>query len=113
MTYHFHNLLSTTTTSLANLSDKESITNKFYMPRNHQVFLKMLLTITLWSKILSLPDSKHDSFLRDIPQTNCHVELFFRTKKLDKSELKAMITQYIRRSYERKAGARRVCGKIN
>ena len=40
------------------------------MPRNYQVFLKMLLTIALWSKILP-------------------------------------ITQYIRRSYERKAGAQR------
>ena len=58
---------------------------------------------------MPLPDSKpEDSFLQcDIPQTNCHAELFFRTKKLDKSELKATITQYIRRSYERKAGAQR------
>ena len=79
------------------------------MPRYYQVFLKMLPTIVLWSKILSLPDSKpHDSFLQcDIPQPNCHAELFFRTRKLDKSELRATVTQYIRRSYERKAGAQR------
>ena len=58
---------------------------------------------------MPLPDSKsEDSFLQcDIPQTNCHTELFFRTKKLDKSELKGTITQYIRRSYERKASAQR------
>ena len=79
------------------------------MPRYYQVFLKMLPTIALWNKILPLPDSKsEDSFLQcDIPQTNCHTELFFRTKKLDKSELKGTITQYIRRSYERKASAQR------
>ena len=79
------------------------------MPRYYQVFLKILPTIALWSKILPLPDSKsEDSFLQcDIPQTNCHTELFFRTKKLDKSELKGTITQYIRRSYERKASAQR------
>ena len=101
-THHFDKLLSTTTTSLENLSDKESITNKCYIPRYYQVFLKMLPTIALRSKILPLPDSKsEDSFLqRDIPQTNCHAELFFSTKKLDKSELKATIMQYIRRSYE-------------
>ena len=73
------------------------------MPRYYQVCLKMLPTIVLWSKILSLPDSKLD----DSPQTNCHTELFFRTRKLDKSELRATVTQYIRRSYEREAGAQR------
>ena len=69
----------------------------------------MLPTIAFWSTILRLPDSKpEDSFLQcDIPQINCHAELLFTTKKLDKSELKATITQYIRRSYERKAGAQR------
>ena len=108
-THHFDKLLSTTTTSLANLSDKESITNKYYMPRYYQVFLKMLPIIALWSRILPLPDSKpEESFLQcDIPQINCHAELFFRTKKLDQSELKVTIMQYIRRSYERKAGAQR------
>ena len=108
-THHFDKLLSTTTTSLVNLSDKESITNKYHMPRYYQFFLKMLPTIALWSKILPLPDSKPEGsfFQCDIPQTNCHAELFFRTKKLDKSELKATITQYVRRSYERKAGAQR------
>ena len=61
------------------------------MPRYYQVSLKMLPTIALCSKILPLPDSKpQNSFLQcDIPQTNCHAEPFFRTKKLDKSELKA------------------------
>ena len=44
-THRFDKLLSTTTTSLANLSDKESITNKYYMPRYYQVFLKMLPTM--------------------------------------------------------------------
>ena len=69
----------------------------------------MLPTIALCSKILPLPDSKpQNSFLQcDIPQTNCHAEPFFRTKKLDKSELKATATQYIRRWYERKAGTQR------
>ena len=43
----------------------------------------------------------------DIPQTNYHAELFFITKRLDKSDPKATITQYIRRSYERKASAQR------
>ena len=32
---------------------------------------------------------------------------FLEQKKLDKSELKATVTQYIRRSYKRKAGAQR------
>ena len=108
-THHFDKLLTTTTTSLTNLSDKEIITNKYYMPRYYQVFLKMLPIIALWSRILPLPDSKpEESFLQcDIPQINCHAELFFRTKKLDQSELKVTIMQYIRRSYERKAGAQR------
>ena len=58
---------------------------------------------------MPLPHSKpEDSFLqRDIPQTNYHAELFFITKKLAKSDPKATITQYIRRSYERKASAQR------
>ena len=79
------------------------------MPRYYQVFLKMLPTIALWSKILPLPESKpEDRFFQcDIPQTNWHAELLFRTKKLDKSELRATTTQYIRRSYERKVGAQR------
>ena len=49
----------------------------------YQVFLNMLPTIALWSKILSLLDSKPEkSFLQgDIPQTNCHAELFSSTKK--------------------------------
>ena len=83
--------------------------NKYYMPRYFQVFFKMLPAIALWSKILLLPDSKpEDSFLQcDVPQTNCNAKLFFRTKNLDKSELKAAITQYIRRSYERESGAQR------
>ena len=46
-THHFDRLLSTTTTSLANLGDKESITNKYYMPRCYQVFVKRLPTIAL------------------------------------------------------------------
>ena len=41
-THHFDKLLNTSTTSLVNLSDKESITNKYCMPRYYQVFLKML-----------------------------------------------------------------------
>ena len=108
-THRFDKLLTTTTTSLTNLSDKEIITNKYYMPRYYQVFLKMLPIIALWSRILPLPDSKpEESFLQcDIPQINCHAELFFRTKKLDQSELKVTIMQYIRRSYERNAGAQR------
>ena len=48
-THNFDKSLSTTTTSLANLKDKESITNKYYMPRYYQVFLKMLPNIaTFW-----------------------------------------------------------------
>ena len=108
-TYRFDKLLTTTTTSLTNLSEKEIITNKYSMPRYYQVFLEMLPIIALWSRILPLPDSKpEESFLQcDILQTNCHAELFFRTKKLDQSELKVTNMQYIRRSYERKAGAQR------
>ena len=57
-TYHFDKLLSTTTTSLANLSDEESITNEYCMPR--YIFPKMLPIIALQSKIWPLPDSKPD-----------------------------------------------------
>ena len=98
-THHFDKLLSTTSTNLANLSDIKSITNKYYMPRYYKIFLKMLPIIALWSKIFSRPDSKpDDSYLQcDIQQTDCQAELFFRTKRLDKSELKAMITHCIRR----------------
>ena len=61
-----------------NLSDKESVTNKYYIPRYYQVFVKMLPTIAWWSKILPLPHSKpEDSFSQcNIPQTNYHAELF-------------------------------------
>ena len=51
-THHFDGLLSPTTTSLTNLSDKESIRNKYYMPHYCQVYVKILPTIALWSKIL-------------------------------------------------------------
>ena len=54
-THHFDKLLSTTTTSLANLSDKESITNKYYL---------------LPKCCLQLHCGVKDSFLQcDIPQT--------------------------------------------
>ena len=102
-TCHFDKLLTTTTTCLESLSDKESITNKYYMSRHYQVFLKMLSIIALWNKILPLPDSKpENSFLQcDISSTYCHAELFFRTKKLDKSEPKATITLFmLRRLHE-------------
>ena len=42
-----------------------------------------------------------------LPDVSCYAELFFITKKLDKSDLKATITQYIRRSHERKSSAQR------
>ena len=49
---------------MANLSEKESVTNKYYMPHPYQVFLTVLFKIALWSKILALSDSKpEDSFL--------------------------------------------------
>ena len=68
------------------------------MPCYYQVFANILPKIALWSNVLLLPHSKpEDSFLQcDIPQTNCHAELFFITKKkLDKSDLKATIMQCI------------------
>ena len=67
---------------MANLSEKESVTNKYYMPHPYQVFLKVLFKIALWSKILTLSDSKpEDSFLQyNIVQSTCHAELSFRTK---------------------------------
>ena len=42
-----------------------------------------------------------------LPDVSCYAELFLITKKLDKSDLKATITQYIRRSHERKSSAQR------
>ena len=53
------------------------------MPCYYQVFANILPKIALWSNVLLLPHSKpEDSFLQcDIPQTNCHAELFFITKK--------------------------------
>ena len=81
----------------------------YFQSKYRKIFGHFSRSAALWSKILLLPHSKpEDSFLKcDIPQSNCNAELFFRTKKLDKSELKATMTQYIRRSYERKAGAQR------
>ena len=70
----------------------------------------MLSIIALWNKILPFPDSKpENSFLQcDISASYCHAELFSRTKKLGKSELKATITLFmLRRSHEWKAGSQR------
>ena len=51
--HHLDKLLSTTTANLANLTDEESITNKYYMPCYYPILLKMFPTITLREKCLN------------------------------------------------------------
>ena len=39
--------------------------------------------------------------------TNCHAELFFRAKKLEKTEPRATAVEYIKRTYSRRRGSQR------
>ena len=44
---------------------------------------------------------------RAVALTNCHTELFFRTKKLDKTELRATVAEYIKKTYSRRQDSQR------
>ena len=74
-------------------------------------FSNYFFEVPIWSKLLkTFEDAKEKEQLHFYKKaekkfTNCHAELFFRTKKLDKTELRATAAEYIKRTYSKRRGS--------
>ena len=74
---------------------------------------ELLFQVPIWSKLLKTfedAEKKEQSHFykeAETKLTNCHAELFFRTKKLEKTEPRATAVEYIKRTYSRRRGSQR------
>ena len=102
------------------IATEDGIKNKYYMSKYVQCLLKMLPEIALWSKIFHgdltryqpehavLPQVEGKENLSGEAMTNCHAELYFHIKKLDKRELNTSLLDYIQRTNKRRLGSQRL-----
>ena len=86
--------------------------NKYFCPQYAKKLFE-LFEVPIWSKLLKTFENAEEKeqllFYKkaETKFTNCHAELFFRTKKLDKTELPAIVAEYIKRTYSRRRGSQR------
>ena len=79
----------------------------------HKKPFELLFQVPIWSKLLKTfedAEKKEQSHFykeAETKLTNCHAELFFRTKKLEKTEPRATAVEYIKRTYSRRRGSQR------
>ena len=87
--------------------------NKYFNPHVVRKLFKLLFEVPRWNKLLKIfeqaeeKEPLHFHKKTETKFTNSHVELFFRTKKLDKTELRAAVAECIKRTYSRRRGSQR------
>ena len=87
--------------------------NKYVNPHYAIKLFKLLFEVPRWNKLLKIfeeaeeKEQLHFHKKAETKFTNTHVELFFRTEKLDKTELRAVVAEYIKRTYSRRRGSQR------
>ena len=87
--------------------------NKYFCPHYAKKLFEPLFKVPIWRKLLkTFEDAEEKEQLHfykkaETKFTNCHAELFFRTKKLDKTELRPTVAEYIKKTYSRRRGSQR------
>ena len=87
--------------------------NKYFNPHYTRKLFKLLFEVPRWNKLLKMFEEAEEKEQLQFHKktetkfTNSHVELFFRTKKLDKTELRAAVAECIKRTYSRRRGSQR------
>ena len=85
--------------------------NKYFCPHFAKKLFELLFEAAIWSKLLKTFEDVEEKQQLHFYQraktkfTNRHAELFFRTKKLDKTKLRATVDEYIKRTYSLRRGS--------
>ena len=85
-------------------------TSAFTMQKNlSNYFFKYPYGASCWKLLKTQKKKEQSHFYKKVETklTNCHAELFFRTKKLEKTEPRATAVEYIKRTYSRRRGSQR------